>query len=133
MLENRVALVVEDDAHCLMVISKTLKELGVRFKRNTNGAHILEQLHTMYPRPDFILLNIDLSDVDPYAVAHQIHTDPALRSIPVIGVGDFDSSTIKRMQSSGFAGLVGKPILRRQMGDLLRQVLSGHKVWPATA
>jgi CheY-like chemotaxis protein len=132
VLENLVALVVEDDAHCLVVMSKTLKELGVRFKRNTTGAHVIEQIHTMYPRPDFILLNMDLPDGDAYAIAHHIQSDAALRQIPVIGVGDSDSTNIRKMQSNGFSGLVAKPIMRSQLGALLRQVLAGEQVWPAT-
>lgn len=133
MLENLFAFVVEDDAHCLLVMSKTLRELGIQFKRNTNGANVLPQLYTMYPRPNFILLTIDLPDENAYAIARYITSDAALKDIPVIGVGHADSSAIARMQSCGFSGVIGKPIQRSRLGGLLRQVLSGEPLWPATA
>jgi CheY-like chemotaxis protein len=127
MLENRVALVVEDDAHCLMVISKALKELGVRFKRNTTGANVLEQIHSMCPRPDCILLSLDLPEEDAYTIAQRIRTDPIMSEIPLIAVGDLSNTS--KLQASGFDGLVSKPISRSQLGHLLRSIISGEQAW----
>ncbi len=60
MLENKWALVVDDDAHSLVAISSMLRDLGIRFKRNTTGAKVPEQMRSMNPPPDFVLLNLDL-------------------------------------------------------------------------
>ncbi|MBE2266931.1 MAG: response regulator [Anaerolinea sp.] len=129
-LENRLALVVEGDAHSLAVISSLLRDLGIVYKRNTTGANVLEQLRAMQPRPDFILMNLDLPENDGFTVGVAILEDHALADIPIIllgsgGLGDL----VPRLSGSAFAGYVSKPLPRKSFGDILRRVLSGEHVW----
>jgi CheY-like chemotaxis protein len=130
VLENKSALVVEGDAHSLVAISNLLRDLGVRFKRNTTGANVLEQLRTMQPLPDFILLEIDLPHGDAFTIRDRIRHDSLLERIPIIAIGDESlSELLPQMQRSGFASFVPKPIPRKHFGDLLSRVLAGERVW----
>jgi CheY-like chemotaxis protein len=130
VLENKSALVVEGDAHSLVAISNLLRDLGVRFKRNTTGANVLEQLRTMQPLPDFILLDIDLPHGDAFIIRDGIHRDARLKRIPIIAIGDESGSELlPQMKRSGFASFVHKPIPRKHFGDLLSRVLAGERVW----
>ena len=132
MLEDKWALVVENDAHSLVAISSILRDLGIHFKRNTTGTNVIEQLRAMTPRPDFVLLDIDLPHAEAFLINLRIQSDPLLRSIPVIALGSvIDFATRQRLQHDGFATFVLKPLPRRQFGDLVRRVLGGDEGWEA--
>ncbi len=125
VLEGKWALVVEDDAHSLVAISSLLRDLGIRFKRNTTGANVPQQIDEMQPLPDFVLLNLDLASGEAFAIQRRIRSNPALRAIPVIALAsDEDFDLRGRIEQAGFAALVFKPLPRREFGDLLTRILS---------
>ncbi len=130
MLENKWALVVEDDAHNLLAISGLLRDLGVRFKRNTTGANVLEQLRAMQPTPDFIILDVDLPHGDAFTIKERLRADAKLRNIPVITIGEGAlADQPPQVLHAGFAGYIPKPLPRKRFGDIIRRVLSGEQVW----
>lgn len=129
-LENKLAYVVEGDAHSLTVISTLLRDLGIAFKRNMTGVQVLEQLHAMQPRPDFILLNAELPYADGFTVGHMILRDRELSSIPIILVGTEEVEVmIAQVRQLGFAGYIAKPLPKRRFGEIISRVLAGEQVW----
>ncbi len=132
MLENKWALVVEDDAHCLVALSSLLRDLGICFKRNTTGANVSEQLRSMTPPPDFILLDIDLTLGDAFAINQRIQNDPLLHGIPVIALSTLQDFMLRqKLQRAGFAAFVPKPVPRRHFSEILDHVLSVGQDWEA--
>jgi putative two-component system response regulator len=132
VLEDKWALVVEDDAHSLVALSSILRDLGIHFKRNTTGANVLSQLRSMTPLPDFILMDIDLSGGDAFAILRQIRTSGETTGIPVIVFGEAQEFAVRqRAQSAGFSAYLPKPLPRRQFGSLLTRILNGENVWQA--
>ncbi len=130
MFEHLRGLVVEDDAHSLIAITAIFNELGIQYKRNTTGAQVLRQLHTMHPKPDFVLISMDLSEGDPLAICQAIRIDPLLARIPVIVMGSNASlSRQPQVQATGCTGFLLKPLPRRQFGLLLKRILAGEAVW----
>jgi CheY-like chemotaxis protein len=129
VLEGKWALVVEDDAHSLVAISSLLRDLGIRFKRNTTGANVPQQIYEMKPFPDFVLMNLDLASGEAFTIQQRIQSTPMLRSIPVIALasgGDFKLR--EQVENAGFAALVFKPLPRNQFGDLLERILADERV-----
>jgi len=123
-------LVVEDDAHSLIAVTAIFKELGIRYKRNTTGAQVAQQLHVMRPFPNFILLSMDLAESDPLVICQSIRFDPLLSQIPVIAMGSATSlSRQPQIKSYGCAGFLLKPLPRKQFGLLLQRILAGEQVW----
>lgn len=132
MLEGTWALIIEDDAHSLVALSSLLRDLGIRFKRNTTGADVLEQARAMNPLPHLILLNIDLEQGDAFGIQKRIRTDPQARAIPVVALASTNDYAMReRVQRAGFAGLIVKPLPRREFGQMVNRVLSGEQVWEA--
>jgi CheY-like chemotaxis protein len=124
------ALIIEDDAHSLNAISNMFREQGIRFKRNTTGANVLQQLRHMHPRPDFILLDLDLPQADPFDITTSIRLDPNLHDIPIICLGEADThQSVKRAQQSGCDSFLTKPLPRRQFADMLHRILNGEQLW----
>ena len=132
MLENKWALVVDDDAHSLVAISSMLRDLGIHFKRNTTGKKVSEQIHSINPPPDFVLLNVDLPHGNAFTINETIQADPDVRGIPVIAISALDSLSLRQqVQHSGFASYLAKPLPRRQFGAILQRILSGEQIWEA--
>jgi CheY-like chemotaxis protein len=122
------AYIVEDDAHSLLAISSLLDELGIHYKRNTTGAGVVQQIGAMAPKPDFVLLDLDLPDGDAFAICATLTSEPGSH-IPIIALTDRCTDDLKgRMQASGFAGLVHKPLPRRCFLDYVQRILSGENL-----
>ena len=129
-MENSLAFVVEGDAHSLAVISALLRDLGINYKRNMTGTNVIEQLHAMQPRPDFILLNTDLPYGDGFTLGHVILRDRQLSGIPIIMIGTQSvDSMLTLVQKGGFAGYLARPLPKKLFGEIIRRVLAGEHVW----
>ncbi|MCK6581169.1 MAG: response regulator [Anaerolineae bacterium] len=126
------ALVVEDDAHSLFVISLILQDLKVHYKRNTTGAKSVQQLMAMTPLPDFVLLDLDLPGADAFSILRKLTHDPKTRHIPIIAIGD-SNCTDRHAQAIqiGAAAFLQKPFARRQFAELIAQV-TGRPVQAAS-
>lgn len=130
MSQNHWALVVEDDAHQLMVITTILKEMNICCKRNTAGNDVVRQAQSMIPQLDFIMLELDLMNSDSWAVFRSLQDCPLTAHIPIIAVGGESWLTRQdRIRVAGFAGFLNKPLPRSQCQSLIRQVLAGSGVW----
>jgi CheY-like chemotaxis protein len=128
--DNIWALVVEDDAHSLIASTAILKELGIGYKRNTTGAQVVEQARAMQPKPDFILLSIDLTETDPFAICRAIQSDPHINRIPIIATGSTHAiSKQAQIKAVGCAGFLLKPLPRKHLGGYIKRVLAGGQIW----
>jgi CheY-like chemotaxis protein len=130
VFENTWALVVEDDAHDLLAVTQLLKELRIQFKRNTTGKDVALKAREMQPRPDIILLDMDLPDADTFDICGAIHSDDLLANIPIVALGSPKWTEYKTaLQGCGFAGFISKPLPRKCFGQLIQDVLDGKFVW----
>lgn len=115
------ALVVEADPVNLLIITNVLKEQGVHFKRNTTGVNVLGQAQAMSPQPDFILVSARVPG-GALAILGQLRADKRLRTIPVIAITDDNSPALS--EAGGFAAVVFKAQLRKELSAAMRQLLS---------
>lgn len=75
-------LIIEDDPFLSEMYCKKLKRLGFESRVAVNGKEGLEIVRQ--DRPDLILLDIVLPQVDGYEVLKRLKEDKELRKIPVI-------------------------------------------------
>lgn len=82
---------VEHNPHHVKLVLETLRDAGVRnnIRIAKNGAEALSFLqregqYSKMPRPNLILLELDLPKVDGREVLEEIKTDVSLRTIPVL-------------------------------------------------
>jgi CheY-like chemotaxis protein len=122
------ALIVEDDAHHLMAISNLLNEMGIKFKRNTTGADVTQQALGMNPSPDFILLDLDLPQGDPFEIYSALRAHNRLNHVPVIALVDQNAACLlPDIEHHAFYACLPKPLPRKQFG-LLMQELVGNRL-----
>lgn len=125
-------LVVESDAICLLSISGTMETLGLRCKRNTSGARVLEQVREMRPR--LILIDLELPNGDPLEIAAALRADITTMYIPIVGISDEQTLAIlTRYQKCLFAGWLTKPISRQALSALVNPLMVDHGLSVATA
>jgi CheY-like chemotaxis protein len=123
---KRKALLVEDNENNRYLMTLMLKQGDIGVVTARDGRSALEIVRT--ERPDFILLDIQMPEMDGYEVASHLKADPELASIPIIGVSSFampgDREKAMRM---GFAGYVEKPIDPERFIETVLSILDRHE------
>jgi DNA-binding response OmpR family regulator len=123
MIKTRV-LCVEDDAGMLDLLRLILESAGYEFLGARDGRERLEKIRS--ERPDLILLDLMLPNVDGAEVLLQKHKDPDIRDIPVIAVtaltSPFDQIMWKRRTE--IRDYVTKPFVRKEFLATIERVLA---------
>lgn len=76
-------LIVDDDASSVLELSETLKALG-QIHTAFSGQQALELIDEL--RPDLVMLDIQMPDMDGFEVCEQLRKNPELRDIAVVFV-----------------------------------------------
>ena len=127
--QNYNALVIEDDASGLAIISVMLRRLGMRTVMERYASTAVERAEKM-SKLDVVFLDLGLPDGDGYDVLRALKNNPQFQQIPVVAVTARDASTeMPRAQAAGFDGFLGKPLNRNRFPEQVRRILDGESVW----
>ncbi len=101
-------LVVDDDAAVRASLARLLQSEGLHVATAGNGSGALEAIQQV--RPDVVLLDVLMPDLNGYQVCHAIKTNPATRLIPVVLLTGL-SATDDRVQGleAGADDFITKP------------------------
>ncbi|HSI85028.1 MAG: PP2C family protein-serine/threonine phosphatase [Candidatus Methylacidiphilales bacterium] len=77
-----IILVVDDVAKNIQVVGTMLRAEGYEVMAVTSGAKALERVKTQ--RPDLILLDLMMPEMDGFEVCRRLKADPTTREIPVV-------------------------------------------------
>ena len=101
-------LVIEDEPANIQTLSTILKERGYNINIATNGRQGLEVLERI--RPDLILLDIMMPEMDGFETCRRIKASTAWREIPIIFLtAKTDTADIVRGFELGAVDYVAKP------------------------
>ena len=118
-------LCVEDEAGMLDLLRLILEAADYVFIGARDGAEGLEMMQT--ERPDLVLLDLMLPEIDGAEVLLRKKQDPAIQHIPVIAVtaltSPFDQLMWKR--HTEIKDYVTKPFKRRELLSTIAQALRG--------
>ena len=128
-------LLVEDSPSDAQSTAEALREAKLRNKLSTieNGVHALQFLrrqgqYANAPRPDIILLDLNLPGKDGREVLAEIKADKTLASIPVVvlttSTGEQDMLRAQELQVNSY---INKPVEFMQFLDVLRKVSSSYR------
>jgi signal transduction histidine kinase/DNA-binding LacI/PurR family transcriptional regulator/DNA-binding response OmpR family regulator len=81
-IEQRVVLIVDDDPGILDLHSRLVTQLGCQAITARNGIEALEVIE--HTRPDLILLDLMMPEMDGFAVIEALQARETMRNIPVI-------------------------------------------------
>jgi diguanylate cyclase (GGDEF)-like protein len=117
------ALVVEDDHTIRHLVRAALTAEGHNVVEAADGQTALTTAADV--RPDIILLDIGLPDIDGLTVLQELKQNPALRSIPVVMVTAWtDPEYIRLAMDRGAADYICKPF---SVDDLLSRVEAARR------
>jgi two-component system cell cycle response regulator DivK len=129
-LEEASVLVVEDKVDGFVAIHKLLAFAGVRHAEwKPSGSGVVQFADTL-PHLDLILLDLGLPLEDGYEVLRHMRAVERFKDTLIVAVtGHTTVEEMRKAQSAGFDGFLGKPLdLERFPGQLAR-ILKGEPVW----
>ncbi|HEX8070926.1 MAG TPA: response regulator [Pyrinomonadaceae bacterium] len=117
-----LVLVVDDVLDNAVVISLALQQRGYRVVTATDGAEALKI--AALTRPDVILMDIAMPQLDGLAATRRLREDESLRAIPVIALTAFDTEGFRRAAyDAGIDGYLTKPVNFDRLYDLISSKL----------
>jgi CheY-like chemotaxis protein len=100
---------MEDDDDTQGMVRFLLEYRGYDVLVAKDGKHGLEIARN--EKPDLILLDLAMPEMDGLSVAHKLKGDPATQEIPVIAVTAYTMSSDRRMaMNAGCDGFIAKPM-----------------------
>jgi two-component system cell cycle response regulator DivK len=115
-------LVVEDHEDNRRILRDLLKSADYEMLEAVTGPEGLAMAKAH--KPDLILMDIQLPEIDGYEVTRRIKADPELESIPVFAVTSFAlAGDEEKARAAGCVGYITKPFSPRQLLAKIRQHL----------
>lgn len=120
--QNTTILVVDDVTDNLILISLALQNNGYRVLTAKSGEEAIKI--AQIARPDLILMDIAMPDVDGLTATRRIRKHPELRHLPVIALTAFETLGFRQAAlEAGFDGYLTKPIDFEKLTNLINVFL----------
>lgn len=121
-------LIVDDENDFIELVRFRLMGLGCEFLVANDGVHALSQARQF--KPDLILLDILLPDLDGLSICEILKRQPATKKIPVIFMSALSSGVTRRTAAMQADDFFTKPLdlprLRRRISELLHSPGDGE-------
>jgi len=115
-------LVVEDTEDNRQIIRDLLSSVGYELIEAADGAEGVALAQK--ERPDLILMDIQLPEIDGYEATRRIRAIPELAKVPIIAVTSYAlSGDEAKTREAGCDGYVAKPFSPRDLLAKVRQFL----------
>jgi two-component system cell cycle response regulator DivK len=123
-------LVVEDNLHNYLLITRLLSFLGVKHQEwKRSGQQVLETADSM-PRVDLILMDIHLPYEDGYEALSKLRSSKRFADTLIIAItADATQANMRRAKVAGFNGFIGKPIDADRFLEQIKKILQGGEIW----
>ena len=123
-MDKRI-LVVDDEPGIVEIVESWLTANGYVVYTAHAGEEGLEKCKML--KPDAVLLDIMMPDIDGPSIAEEMKEDPNLSHIPVIFLtGAVRSSEVPESNIVGGQYFLAKPFKKEQLLKVVRQVLLGY-------
>ncbi len=117
------ALIIEDTPDNMKLITFILNKNNIKTVEAQTGRKGVE-LALAHPRPDFIILDIQLPDINGDEVLRIIRSSEANGAIPIIAMTSYAMSGDRaRLLAAGCNGYIEKPIDPLLVMDQIREIL----------
>ncbi len=118
----KTALVIEDNVDNMELISLILEKSGYKVLKAETGQQGFDM--ALEARPDFILLDIQLPDMDGLDVLRKIRSSEIDSDIPVIAMTSYAMvGDREKMMAAGCNGYIEKPIDPEKVVGQIRRIL----------
>jgi len=119
-------LIIEDNEDNMELVVQLFTSAGYEYVWASSGEKGVEL--ALSENPDFILLDIQLPDIDGYEVLRRIRETDAIRNVMIIAVTSFAmSGDRERLLGAGCDGYIEKPIDPMFFLAKVETILKGKK------
>jgi len=119
-------LIIEDNEDNMELVVQLFTSAGYEYVWASSGEKGVEL--ALSENPDFILLDIQLPDIDGYEVLRRIRETDAIRNVMIIAVTSFAmSGDRERLLRAGCDGYIEKPIDPMLFLAKVETILKGKK------
>ena len=109
MTEKSIILYVEDNYDNRVLVRRVLEFAGYAVAEASNAEDAMQKIHSM--RPNLILMDINMPDMDGYALTARIKATPGFASVPIVAVtANVMRGDRERSLEAGCDGYIQKPI-----------------------
>ncbi|HMS28620.1 MAG TPA: response regulator [Saprospiraceae bacterium] len=116
-------LIVDDDPYILMSLDYLMKTNGYEVFVARNGTEALQSISDH--RPDLVLLDIMMPDVDGYAICSSIKSNPVTSHIKVVFMSaKTRPADIRKAYDLGAVHYVTKPFSTRELLKSINEILA---------
>lgn len=120
-------LIVDDVKFISMMLKALFEERGHEVVTASNGIEALEKARER--RPDLILTDIAMPQMDGLEVTRELKADPATKSIPVVVVSaKNDKGAIASAYAAGVADFIMKPFNNEQLLAKVTEIVGGVRM-----
>ena len=119
-------LVVEDNERNMRLFRDVLRASGYRTLEATTGERAVELVFEH--RPDLVLMDIQLPDIDGVEALRILRADEGTASIPVLALtAQAMEGDRERFLAAGFDGYLSKPVNIADLLDAVRRYCKGGR------
>jgi two-component system, chemotaxis family, chemotaxis protein CheY len=116
-------MVVDDSATIRAAIAMMLHHAGHRVRDAASGEQALELLRAAVPRPDVIIVDLNMPGMDGIELVRRIRKEPRLRFTPVLFLTtESAGGPRRRAKDVGASGWMVKPISAEDLQRVLQRV-----------
>lgn len=121
-------LIVDDEADFIELVKFRLASLSCEFLTANDGVHALTQARQF--KPNLILLDILLPDLDGLSVCEILRRQPATKKIPVIFMSALSGDVTRRTAAMNAEDFFTKPLdlnrLEKRIAELMHRPPTGN-------
>jgi response regulator RpfG family c-di-GMP phosphodiesterase len=122
---GRLVLVVDDSLKIRELLSQALATEGFQVISAENGRQALIRIQDL--KPDLIITDIDMPEMNGVELCKKIHADPALSATPLVVMSaNCDRAIMRRLLQWGAASYLIKPFNLEQVVITVEKLLSDH-------
>ena len=122
MTHRPLVLVVDDEATSRLLTREALEQSGLSVTEAEDGGSALSAFESA--RPDLVLLDVEMPDMDGFAVCRKLRSRPDARYVPIVMLtGRDDIDSINGAYSAGATDFIAKPINWTLLGHRARYIL----------
>ncbi|MDM8535293.1 ATP-binding protein [Desulfobacterales bacterium HSG17] len=129
---NETILLVDDEVPIVRMQKKMLSRLGYTVITRTSSIEALEAFRANHAKIDLVLTDMTMPNMTGIELAIELgKIDPAIPIILFTGFSEVMNA--KQLSSYGIRALVKKPVIKKEVARIIRQVLDDSRCSPATA
>jgi two-component system cell cycle response regulator DivK len=108
-MDEKVILYIEDNPENRLLVKRVLEVEGYHVIEADSGSTGMQKAETL--RPDLVLMDINLPEIDGYELTHRLKQMPHLAGVPVVAMtANVMKGDREKTLAAGCDGYIQKPI-----------------------